>query len=51
MNLLAPLVASHAAALVAAAAARAAYRFLHRFYASIAAGFEFLPSTTRGVCS
>ena len=24
---------------------------LHRFYASMAAGFEFLPSTTRGVCS
>jgi hypothetical protein len=30
------------------------YRVLggvHRFYASIAAGFEFLPSTTRGICS
>ena len=30
------------------------YRVLtgvHRFYASMAAGFEFLPSTTRGVCS
>ena len=30
------------------------YRMLagvHRFHASMAAGFEFLPSTTRGVCS
>ena len=30
------------------------YRVLagvHQFYASMAAGFEFLPSTTRGVCS
>ena len=30
------------------------YRVLggvHRFYASIATGFEFLPSTTRGICS
>ena len=24
---------------------------MHRFYASMAAGFELLPSTTRGVCS
>jgi len=24
---------------------------VHRFYASIAAGFEFVPATTRGVCS